>query len=82
MGWQKFCKEVVLWKSLEHPNVLPLLCVGIEPLVMISEWMTNGNVIEYIKQNPEADRIALVGFLLLLGAHAHFSASYPTLQEA
>jgi len=46
-----FCKEVVTWKSLRHPNVLPLLGVtmGENLLAMVSEWMVNGNITEFIK---------------------------------
>jgi len=48
---------VVLWKSLNHPNILGL--VGVCPwndtpdarLTMVSEWMENGNIAEYIKRN-------------------------------
>ena len=29
--------------------------------VMVSEWMPNGNINEFIKANPEAERIELVG---------------------
>ena len=62
---RRFCKEVVLWKSLNHPNVLGL--VGVCPwddapdarLTMVSEWMTNGNVSEYIKRN-DSQRMQLV----------------------
>lgn len=62
---RRFCKEVVLWKSLVHPNVLEL--VGVcrwdgtpdARLTMVSEWMPNGNIIEYIKCN-ESYRMQLV----------------------
>ena len=52
-----------MWKSLRHPNVLPLMGVGIagNEFTMISEWMPNGNINEFIEANPKADRIQLVG---------------------
>ena len=31
---------------------------------MASEWMTNGNIIEFLKANPDANRFQLVGFSL------------------
>ena len=31
--------------------------------VMVSEWMANGNINEFVKANPDADRLELVGFL-------------------
>jgi len=32
-------------------------------LVMVSEWMVNGNIDEYMKMNTKADRLGLVCFL-------------------
>ena len=59
-----FCKEVVTWKTLRHPNVLPLIGVTMTKTVfaMVSEWMVNGNISEFVKANPSADRLGLVGF--------------------
>ena len=31
---------------------------------MASEWMTNGNILEFLKANPDANRFQLVGFSL------------------
>jgi hypothetical protein len=30
---------------------------------MVSKWTENGNIVEYAKANPHADRFALVKFL-------------------
>ena len=62
---QKLCKEVVTWKALRHPNVLPLLGVIMNEhhFAMVSEWMENGNISEFVKQNPGVDRLGLVSFL-------------------
>ena len=59
---QNFCMEVVVWKTLCHPNILPLLGVTTtnNQLVMVSEWMANGNITEYLKTNPNVDRLELV----------------------
>ena len=58
-----FCKEVVTWKSLRHPNVLPLLGVtmGDGHFAMISEWMANGDINGYVKAHRDANRFELVG---------------------
>jgi serine/threonine protein kinase len=47
---------------MTHPNVLPLLGVSkiLKPLYMVSEWMDNGNITQYLKQHHEADRLQLV----------------------
>ena len=60
---QTFCKEVVTWKALCHPNVLPLLGVtmGTKVFAMVSEWMVNGNIIEFIEAHRDANRFELVG---------------------
>jgi len=60
---QTFCKEVVTWKSLCHPNVLPLLGVtmGKKLFVMVSEWMVNGNISEFTEAHRDVNRFELVG---------------------
>ena len=60
---QMFCKEVVTWKTLRHPNVLPLLGVtlGERLFARVSEWMVNGNIIEFVEAHRNANRFELVG---------------------
>ena len=64
---QDFCKGSVLWMHTSHPNVLELIAVNIDPLTgtfsMIAEFMTNGNIVEYIRVH-EANRIRLVSHFL------------------
>ena len=59
-----------MWKSLRHPNVLPLMGVVMteNEFAMVSEWMVNGNINEFIKANPKAERFELVSlpFVTLL----------------
>jgi hypothetical protein len=54
----------VEWKSLCHPNVLPPLGVTMTEIrpVMVSDWMVNGNINEFMKANLNADRLELVRF--------------------
>jgi len=44
-----------MWKNLSHPNVLDLIGVSntLEDgrLSMISEWMANGDIIGYVRDN-------------------------------
>jgi serine/threonine protein kinase len=63
---QDFCKEALVWKSLRHPNVLPLIGVSVSErqFAMISELMENGNVNDYVKANPNVDRVRIVGFAI------------------
>ena len=50
------------WNALRHPNVLPLLGVtmGDSKLAMVSVWMTNGNINEFVKAHRDANRFELV----------------------
>ena len=53
-----------MWSTLRHPNVLPLLgatMTGVQ-FTMVSEWMANGNISEFVKVHPGADRLGLVSF--------------------
>ena len=33
-----------------------------DQFAMVSEWMVNGNINEFIKAHPDADRLELVSF--------------------
>ena len=61
---QRLCREIIGWKYLSHPNILPLLGVSVfaDPhcFRIITEWMPGGNVVQYAKSNPEANRLGLV----------------------
>ena len=50
----------MVWKRLEHRNIVPLLGITSTPLQLISEWMPGGDLTEYIKKCPGADRLNLV----------------------
>ncbi|KAF9649070.1 kinase-like protein [Thelephora ganbajun] len=58
----RFCKEVVTWKFLRHPNVLPLLGVTMSEhqFAMISDWVANGNINDFVKAYPGVDRLGLL----------------------
>jgi hypothetical protein len=58
----------VRWKTLDHPNVLPLLGVMMSnnQFAMVSEWMVNGNVNEYVQKHRNVNPFELVGLTLLL----------------
>lgn len=50
-----------MWRHVEHKNILPLLGVTPAPLQLISEWMPGGDLKEYVREYPGADRLGLVG---------------------
>ncbi|KAG6856638.1 hypothetical protein H0H87_002228 [Tephrocybe sp. NHM501043] len=60
-GIKIFCKEAIVWRQLRHPNVLPFqgVCQWPGPsfrVCLVSPWMANGNVLQYLQQNPDGDR--------------------------
>ena len=52
----------MVWGTLRHPNVLPLLGVTMSEnrFVMVSEWMENGNVNKFMKGHTDVNRLGLV----------------------
>ena len=64
---QRFCKEVMTWKGLRHQNILPLLGATMSgnQFVMVSEWMVNGNINEFVETHCDANRFKLVGLCFL-----------------
>lgn len=66
---QDFCKECVLWMNVSHPNILQLIAVEIESELtgsfsMVSEMMTNGNILKYIRVRG-AGRLRLVRLFII-----------------
>ena len=50
------------WKTLDHPNVLSLMGVIMTgtQFAMVSKWMTNGNINQFVTTRREANRFELV----------------------
>lgn len=59
-------KEVKIWSSLDHPNLLPLYGFSVEDddealnFSFISEWMENGTADNYVRSNPDCNISLLV----------------------
>ena len=68
---QNFCRDVVTWKSLHHPHVLQLIGVTMTggKFVMVSEWMKNGNILEFVARHPDVNRLNLVRFRSFISLH-------------
>ncbi|KIK59390.1 hypothetical protein GYMLUDRAFT_44736 [Collybiopsis luxurians FD-317 M1] len=58
---KEFCEEALVWKQLDHPNVLPFIGVNREifypSYCFVSPWMQNGNIMSYLEEHPEQDRL-------------------------
>jgi len=57
---QELYREVALWVNLNHPNILPCFGITLRPLRIVTEWIPNGHVMEYLQEHRDADRIRLV----------------------
>ncbi|KAL5640108.1 hypothetical protein ACGC1H_007410 [Rhizoctonia solani] len=55
-------REIHFWSKMKHENVHQLMGVIIfmeHSLGMVSEWMDNGNLHDYLRKNPSVDRFQL-----------------------
>ncbi|KAF9648297.1 kinase-like protein [Thelephora ganbajun] len=59
---QRLFQEIVIWRRLSHPNVLPVLGVSpkLSPLCVVTEWMIDGNIVDFTLKHPEANRLRLL----------------------
>jgi serine/threonine protein kinase len=59
---QAFERETRLWSMLRHKNVVRLLGIASAdsspPLV--TPWMENGTIVDYLKKHPSTDRLSFV----------------------
>ena len=71
---QRFCREGVAWKHLRHPNVLRMLGVTVSErrFGMISEWMENGDINEFIRKGKHVNRTKLVCHPLITTPTKHY----------
>jgi len=55
----------VTWRTLRHENVLPLMGVIMSEtqFAMVSKWMPNGNIKQYVKTHPDENRFELVSLM-------------------
>ena len=61
-----YAREAILWAQLSHPNILPFYgLIKLGPrLAFVSRWATNGNLEEYLTDNPGTNRLLLVRYLV------------------
>jgi len=70
-----------VWKALQHQNVLSLtgVTMSVTRFEMISDWMMNGNINDFVKAHPKVDRLELVGFLFKASClHFKFADTWTT----
>ncbi|KAJ1302565.1 hypothetical protein OPQ81_002882 [Rhizoctonia solani] len=57
--FQRATRDIYSWSKIVHPNIHELTGVIIfkdHQLGMVSQWMENGNIHEYLSKNPRVDR--------------------------
>ena len=60
---QFLVREVIRWKWLRHENILPFVGVMFIPhpfISIASEFMENGNIMDFVKKNRDYNRMDLV----------------------
>ena len=55
-----FYQEAVVWKRMDHPNIVPLRGVTLNPLQLISDWMQAGDLSKHLNKCPDVNRLGLV----------------------
>lgn len=58
-----------MWKHLYHQNIVPFKGVTFEPLQLVSEWVTGGELREYIGNNRQTNLINLVSPIFHASSH-------------
>ncbi|KAI0303379.1 hypothetical protein B0F90DRAFT_1816200 [Multifurca ochricompacta] len=59
---ERFKRQVEIWRTLRHPNILQLLGIAYigDFVYSVSPYMEFGNVMRYLEYNPGADRVFLL----------------------
>lgn len=58
-----WCKEIVVCRNLSHPNILSFLgVISTEalPLCIVSKWMQNGNISDFLRRDGQFNRRPLL----------------------
>lgn len=61
MSPQAFLEEAVIMRKCRHNNLVPLygVCSQEEPLLIVTEYMCNGSLLEYLRSNPQGKDLKL-----------------------
>ncbi|KAG5634158.1 hypothetical protein H0H81_003126 [Sphagnurus paluster] len=66
-------REAIFWGQLAHPNLLPFYGVYTlgRQMSLVFPWAVNGNVVEFLKVQPSANRLLLCADIAGGLAHLH-----------
>lgn len=65
---QRLAREVQIWSMVSHTNILPLMGYALEGdryPALVTEWMENGTIAEYVRKNYYVDVLSLVQYCLI-----------------
>ncbi|KAG9081613.1 hypothetical protein FRC07_014469, partial [Ceratobasidium sp. 392] len=81
---QRAARELYTWSKCQHVNVLPLLGLVLfqGQIRMVSHWMENGSLPDYLKKHPELDRCDMARFLSFLEQSAQICDGVMYLHRA
>ncbi|KAL5637447.1 hypothetical protein ACGC1H_004016 [Rhizoctonia solani] len=70
---KRSARELACWVPHRHPNILPVLGFAIVKgnLTMVSPWMKNGCITDFVNKNPGVNRLALCTQLISAAAYLH-----------
>lgn len=78
---QQFCREALVWRTLRHKYILPLIGVDRETFpssfCMVSPWMQHGTILKYLKERGRADVPKMVSPSTRLQRWPHVVAAPP-----
>ncbi|KXN89740.1 Tyrosine-protein kinase TXK [Leucoagaricus sp. SymC.cos] len=60
---RRFVREIDLWSKLSNEHILQFYGIVTDlgsHLYIVSPWLKNGGVLEYLKKNPQADKMHLL----------------------
>jgi len=66
---QKFINEAMITRALDHEHTIPFLTVqdNESGLYIVTPWMENGNVVQYVKAGPSGLEEKMVRLFLIHG---------------
>ncbi|KAL0058747.1 Rho guanine nucleotide exchange factor [Marasmius tenuissimus] len=67
-----YLREAIVWKQLDHPNILPFLGIYYlddtrQRICLVSPWQERGNLVDYLKDTPResVNHLSLASFFFL-----------------
>ncbi|KAF9263062.1 kinase-like protein [Marasmius fiardii PR-910] len=72
-----YMQEAILWRQLNHPNVLPFMGIFFsdmdqKQLCLVSPWMERGNLVDFLKTSQDLIDLDLLAYDVACGlSHLH-----------